>query len=175
MNDKHDKPDSKFAELMGDVRRMDSDKVDLHQQKLKATGIKPGKKRQPDDGFLTDLSRQRVSQIAGQWFDHGLNSKLRRRIKNGNIAIDASLDLHGYREADAKRELSGFLREAIARQCQFVLVIHGKGFRSESEAVLRPMVQDQLLQHPDVLAFCPAQPVDGGSGATYVYLRASRR
>lgn len=169
MTKQHDKADSEFARMIGEVRRLDSDKVDLHQQKPKPRGIQTGKNRKAGDQRLDSVQRQ-FSKDSNQWFDHGLNTRLRRRIKNGQIPLDASLDLHGYHQKNARKELLGFLAEAQNRQCSLILVIHGKGFRSESEAVLRPMVQDCLLQHPAVLAFCPAQPVDGGSGATYVYL-----
>lgn len=171
MTKQHDKSDSEFAQMVGEVRRLDSDKVDLHQQKPRVAGIKSSRNRLDDEHLKPDFTQRRMDQTTEQWFDHGLNAKLRRRIKNGQITLDASVDLHGYHQNNARKELLSFLAEAKNRQCHFVLVIHGKGFRSESEAVLRPMVQDILLQHPDVLAFCPAQPPDGGSGATYIYLR----
>ncbi|MCP4232040.1 MAG: Smr/MutS family protein, partial [Aestuariibacter sp.] len=43
--------------------------------------------------------------------------------------------------------------------------------RSDKAAVLRPLVHHWLSQQNFVLAWCPAQPRDGGSGASYVYLR----
>ena len=52
-----------------------------------------------------------------------------------------------------------------------LLVIHGKGYRSETEAVLKPLVHRWLAEQPSVLAWCPAQARDGGAGASYVYLR----
>jgi DNA-nicking Smr family endonuclease len=55
-----------------------------------------------------------------------------------------------------------------------ILVIHGKGYNSEQEAILRPLVQRWLEEQQFVLAWCPAQPRDGGNGATYVYLRRER-
>lgn len=52
-----------------------------------------------------------------------------------------------------------------------VLVIHGQGYRSQDEAVLKPLVQRWLATQPQVLGWCPAQARDGAAGASYIYLR----
>ena len=55
-----------------------------------------------------------------------------------------------------------------------VIIVHGKGFRSQSKPVIKPLVNHWLKQADEVLAFCSAQPQDGGTGAVYVLLRKSR-
>lgn len=102
----------------------------------------------------------------------GLQHGILRRLRRGDIRPGAHLDLHGYRRDRAQRMLEGFLERALAQGQQCVLVIHGKGSRSESQiAVLRQMVRAVLVRHPMVLAYCPASVPDGGDGATYVYLK----
>ena len=102
-----------------------------------------------------------------------MQKKLKQRIRMGQLPIDAILDLHGYRQQQALEALRSFVQEALRIDARLLLIIHGKGFRSESQAVLRPLVQHWLAEQSMVLAYCPAQPADGGSGASYVYLKKS--
>ena len=52
-----------------------------------------------------------------------------------------------------------------------VRVIHGKGLGSKDrEPVLKTRVKHWLAQREEVLAYCQARPVDGGSGALVVLL-----
>ena len=53
-------------------------------------------------------------------------------------------------------------------------VVHGKGLRSKNQPVLRSALPEWLGDprlEGRVLACAPAQPGDGGRGATYVLLR----
>jgi DNA-nicking Smr family endonuclease len=53
-----------------------------------------------------------------------------------------------------------------------VRVIHGKGLGSKNrEPVLKTKVKHWLTQREEVLAYCQARPVDGGSGALVVLLK----
>jgi DNA-nicking Smr family endonuclease len=54
-----------------------------------------------------------------------------------------------------------------------VRIIHGKGYRSGARGpVLKTAVDSWLRRHTDVMAFTSARPIDGGTGAVYVLLRA---
>jgi DNA-nicking Smr family endonuclease len=54
-----------------------------------------------------------------------------------------------------------------------VRIIHGKGLGSKNKApVLRNKVKSWLMQKDEVLAFCQARQVDGGSGAVVVLLKS---
>jgi len=51
--------------------------------------------------------------------------------------------------------------------------VHGKGYRSGARGpILKVAVDTWLRRHPDVMAFTSARPIDGGTGAVYVLLRA---
>jgi DNA-nicking Smr family endonuclease len=54
-----------------------------------------------------------------------------------------------------------------------IRIIHGKGKRSRNNKgpVIKTKVNHWLRQRDDVLAFCSARPIDGGTGAIYVLLR----
>jgi DNA-nicking Smr family endonuclease len=53
-----------------------------------------------------------------------------------------------------------------------VRVVHGKGLGSrDRQPVLKGKVRNWLVQREEVIAFCQARPIDGGSGALVVLLR----
>ena len=107
----------------------------------------------------------------------GVDRRTAERLKRGQMAIEATLDLHGHTQAAAERELSGFLAEAQRAGRRCVLVITGKGTTKEAGGVLRAQVPRWLNQPHNrarILAFAHAQPKHGGHGALYVLLRKSR-
>src|SRR5690606_11422431 len=65
----------------------------------------------------------------------GLDGKRAERLRRGDIAVEARLDLHGLTQEPAHRALDAFLAAAIAADLRCVLVITGKGgARPEPEA-----------------------------------------
>lgn len=96
------------------------------------------------------------------------------RLRRGQFAVDAEIDLHGMSGAESKSALRNFIAEAVERRMSCVRVIHGKGRRSGPRGpVLKNIVNHWLQRADDVLAFGSARSVDGGSGAVYVLLRRS--
>ena len=89
----------------------------------------------------------------------------------GKLPVDAVLDLHGFRQHEAVAALQALIKESMRTRARFLLIIHGKGYRSKNEAILRPMVHYWLSEQNTVMAYCPAQAKDGGSGASYAYLK----
>ncbi len=97
------------------------------------------------------------------------------KLKRGQMAIEAQLDLHGKTQDEAHRELSSFIARAQAQGKRLALVITGKG--REGKGVLRDSVP-RWLNEPAlrgrILALTNAQPRDGGAGALYVLLRKTQ-
>jgi DNA-nicking Smr family endonuclease len=107
-----------------------------------------------------------------------LGRRLRQRVARGKETIDGRLDLHGLTQARAHSALLHFLRNASAREARLVLVITGKGGRSEGErGVLRRQVP-HWLGLPEfrafVIGFEDAHVAHGGEGALYVRIRRTR-
>jgi DNA-nicking Smr family endonuclease len=95
-----------------------------------------------------------------------------RRLRRGEFAIEAELDLHGMRLAAARAALQEFLRECDDRGLACIRIIHGKGTRSGPDGpIIKPGVHQWLTRWDPVQAFVTAQPRHGGSGAVYVLLR----
>lgn len=107
-----------------------------------------------------------------------LETRLRQRLARGRLAVDDTLDLHGYRQQEAHRVLRNFLTRAHARGAKLVLVVTGKGRTAAEPGVLRRAVP-LWLESPDlrsiVVGFGEATPTHGGSGALYVRLRRKQR
>jgi DNA-nicking Smr family endonuclease len=103
-----------------------------------------------------------------------LEARLRQRLARGRVAVEDTLDLHGYRQEQAHRVLRDFLIRAQARGAKLVLVITGKGRTAAEPGILRRAVP-LWLEAPElrsvVVGFGEATPTHGGSGALYVRLR----
>ncbi len=99
-----------------------------------------------------------------------------RELRAGRIRPQESIDLHGFTRDNAYRRLCNATARARADGKRCVVVVHGKGQRSkDGVAVLRDALDDWLGQAPlveQVIGSCRAQPRDGGTGATYLLLRA---
>src|SRR5579885_1468784 len=109
----------------------------------------------------------------------GLDPRLVRRLRRGDFAWQAHLDLHGMTAAAARTEVERFLLRAVRAGHRCVLIVHGRGLNSKDRT---PVLKERLkgwLSHGalarSVLAFASARPCDGGAGALYVLLRRDRR
>jgi DNA-nicking Smr family endonuclease len=106
----------------------------------------------------------------------GLDRRSAQRLRRGQTAIEARLDLHGMTQDEAHRALTRFIAASHAAGRRALLIITGKGTR-EGEGVLHRSVPRWLAEsqcRPFVLAVERAQPRHGGDGALYVLLRRVR-
>ncbi len=98
-----------------------------------------------------------------------------RRLKRGELPVDARLDLHGLTLDRAHAALTGFIRRAHATGLRLVVVVTGKG--AEGRGRIRAEAP-HWLNAPDlrplVLAVTHAHQGDGGGGALYVLLKRKR-
>lgn len=102
----------------------------------------------------------------------GIQPRQLLQLKRGKFRPEAVLDLHGLRQRQAERELRAFIDQSWQEGLRTLLIIHGKGHGSASgTAVLKSWLVAELPRYPQVLAFCSAQPRDGGTGALYLRLR----
>ncbi len=106
---------------------------------------------------------------------HDLDPRVLKRLRKGEYAIQASLDLHGLRRDEAKPELLAFIQKSRAAGKRCVLLVHGRGLHSKDQVpVLKDSVRRWLASErfaASVLAFSTARPHDGGAGALYLLLR----
>ena len=127
---------------------------------------------------LSDHIPQELAESEGEFFFQrsGVAPLTMKKLRRGYWAIQAELDLHGMTSDEARACLIGFLDECKQLGLRCVRVIHGKGLSSRNrEPVLRLKTGSWLMQRDEVLAFCQARPIDGGSGAVIVLLKVARR
>jgi DNA-nicking Smr family endonuclease len=85
------------------------------------------------------------------------------------LPIDGILDLHAFRPADVKDLLAEYIAACRRRGILQVRVIHGKG-----TGEMRRAVRAYLKQIPGVVGLRTAGEVEGGWGATIVFLEPEK-
>ncbi len=164
-----------FRDSVSDVKRVRSDKVAqlpsppepiAHQTRLDEARV------------MDELLDFGFNSTELQPGDHltfcrpGVQQAVMRKLRRGQYRVTAELDLHGMNTDMARRTLIEFIQRAKAARARCVRVVHGKGRRSNNRGpVIKPLVGHILGRSADVLAYCSARPVDGGTGAVYVLLK----
>ena len=164
-----------FRRTVGAVRPVRCDRVDPTQSR-------PA----PIPRFTLADERQVLTDMFSDYFEpadldtgeelyyrrEGVQQAVLRRLRRGQFQVGAALDLHGMTVAMAREALAAFLHRARRDSLGCVRIIHGKGNGSRHRGpVLKPKINHWLRQRDEVLAFCSARRVDGGTGAIYVLLR----
>jgi len=102
----------------------------------------------------------------------GLQRSTFRRLRRGDFALEAELDLHGYTSSEAGVHIVEFLNDAQVHGWRCVRIIHGKGLGSPGrQPILKSKLNSWLKKRDEVLAFASARPEHGGTGAVYVLLK----
>lgn len=105
----------------------------------------------------------------------GIQATALRKLRQGRLLPEATLDLHGVTLNEASRILPAFIEEALRREYRVICVVHGKGGRrAAGDAPMKTQVSAWLQALPGVLAFHSAPPSLGGNGAALVLLRRMR-
>ena len=96
-----------------------------------------------------------------------------RKLRLGKYETEAVLDLHRKSVKQAREEVYDFITTCMAHSLRTVMILHGKGERSDPPALLKSYVNKWLPSLDNVMAYHSAQLRHGGSGALYVLLRKS--
>ena len=166
-----------FRDWIGEVKRLESDKVlaPQHRPAPRAYQTRLDEERVMEEILEVNLDNYDIQPGDALVFCRpGVRKIVLRKLKCGHYRISAELDLHGMNAAAAHQALANFIAQAKAVDARCVRIVHGKGRRSSNRGpVIKPLVARFLRKNRDVLAFCSARPVDGGTGAVYVLLGAT--
>lgn len=139
----------------------------------------PPKMGKPKAPFLPPY--QASSQPA-RAVDREVDPAIHKKVRRGRIEIDGTIDLHGMTQAEARETLRRFIGARAARGDRTLLVITGKGAKTENDyiaamterGILRTMLPIWLsepgLSHL-ISGWSLAARGHGGEGAWYVRLR----
>ena len=159
-----------FRRAAGRVRRLHDDRV-RHERKRPRPAPRSRGDAEPGEGNGDPYASDAPSSHGPLFYaSPGVQRKVIRKLKRGQIRVEDEMDLHGMRVRQAGEALERFLSECTDRGVRCVRVIHGKGLRSGG-SVLKENVATWLKLRGDVVAFCSATATDGGTGAVYVLLK----
>jgi DNA-nicking Smr family endonuclease len=176
MANRHNKDDARlFREYVTGARPVEQDRAPPHRARRAAT---PEQSQRDARAVMESLLSHEYEPADVETDEElvyaraGVQHAVMRKLRRGQYAIEAELDLHGYTVPQAREALDGFLRRNRAMGKRCVRVVHGKGRSSEGRIpVLKGKVNVWLRRTDQVLAFCSAVPRDGGTGAVYVLLK----
>ena len=161
-----------FREAMGDVDPLKSDNKVKHKAERKKVRVKrhPQHSTALKDVFSDAPVEDCPDQLS--FSRSGVQPSTLKKLRQGKLAIDNQIDLHGMTVNEARDYLLEFLGECEVDGSRVLLIVHGKGYSSPgAKPVIKPMVNRWLREVDNVLAFVSAKPPDGGTGAVYVLLR----
>jgi DNA-nicking Smr family endonuclease len=163
-------------------RQAVQDVTPLHTDRLPLSAPKPkpiARQRQLDEQqVIHDMLSEHYDP--SQWetgeellfMRPGVQHSVLQKLRRGQYSIHAELDLHGMVVSVARVSVGEFLHECRARGVRCARIIHGKGYGSwQRKPVLKAKLNKWLQQRDEVMAFCSARQVDGGTGAIYVLLK----
>jgi DNA-nicking Smr family endonuclease len=140
--------------------------------------LPPGKKA-PKKPFLPPYQAPLPSAKIPQ---KAVDPAIRKKVGRGRIDIDGRIDLHGMTQMEARGALHGFIHARFSRGDRTVLVITGKGSKTDNDyiaamterGILRAMLPIWLSEpalSPMISGWSIAARGHGGEGAWYVRLR----
>ncbi len=106
-----------------------------------------------------------------------IDRRTAQKFSRGQMEIEGRLDLHGMTQMQAREALRHFITRSHDQGKRCVLVITGKGGRTDRPGVLRQKLPEFLADgglSDIILKTARARPQHGGDGAVYVLLRRKR-
>jgi len=132
-------------------------------------------KRDPNYLHTTDVKRIGPHDVVG-YKRPGIQDGVFRKLRLGKYETEARLDLHRRTVEQSRSQLFRFVSDCLEHDIRSVLILPGKGERTEGDsAIIKSYLVHWLEQMDDVQAYHTAQPHHGGAGAFYVLLRKSDR
>lgn len=166
-----------FREAVRDVRQRTTNRVTPKKPKPAArANFMRADQRQVLQESLLPIADPAVLETGDElsFRRDDISPRVLRKLRSGEYAVTAEIDLHGLTASEARSALRAFIASALVHHKTCIRVVHGKGHGSGPRGpVLKNMVNVLLRQYDAVRAFGSARPRDGGNGAVYVLLRGS--
>ncbi|CAG21199.1 DNA endonuclease SmrA [Photobacterium profundum] len=168
-----------FREMMADVSPLEQDQVEITQKYqitethlARQTAAQTLTESDPEYLSLDNVIMRKPEDII-EFKRDGVQEGVFRKLRLGKYEIQARLDLHRKTLKQARDEILQFLKQCQRMDIRTVIIIHGKGERSDPPAMMKSHVATWLEQISDIMCFHSAIRQHGGNGAIYVMLKKS--
>ncbi|MEC6897795.1 DNA endonuclease SmrA [Photobacterium sp. NCIMB 13483] len=168
-----------FKEMMADVAPIKQDTI-LIQQKYQVSEAQLARRLAAQtlaNGNIDYLSLDNANMVKPddmiEFKRDGVQLAVFKKMRQGKYDIHARLDLHKKTLSQARDEILAFLKQSQRLDIRTVMIVHGKGERSNPPALMKSFVTTWLEQISDVLCFHSALRQHGGTGALYVMIKKS--
>lgn len=168
-----------FQQMMGDVKPIEQDTTS-HKKSHQVTDTHLAKREAAvslDEDSPEHLSIDYAEMLKPddmiEYKRDGVQQGVYRKLRLGKYPIQAKLDLHRKTLKQARDEVVNFLKQCMRMDIRTVIIVHGRGEKSNPPAMMKSFVAQWLKQISDVQCVHSAQRFHGGTGAVYVMLRKS--
>lgn len=168
-----------FQQMMGDVTPLQNDTTE-HKKCHQVSDAQLAKREaamwltEDDPEYLSiDHAPMLKPTDMVEYKRDGVQEGVYRKLRLGKYPIQARLDLHRRTLKEARDEVVKFLKQCIQLDIRTVVIVHGRGEKSNPPALMKSYVTHWLMQIKDVQCVHSAQRFHGGTGAVYVMLRKS--
>jgi DNA-nicking Smr family endonuclease len=103
----------------------------------------------------------------------GVQDGVYKKLRLGKYPIQARLDLHKKSLKQCRNEVVDFVKRCLSMDIRTVIIIHGKGHKSNPPALVKSYLAAWLEHIPEVMCAHSALSQHGGTGALYLMLRKS--
>lgn len=168
-----------FREMMADVSPIKQDQIEtVHKYQVTDAHIARRLAAQTlsdsDPEYLSlDYAKMLKPDDMVEFKRDGVQEGVFRKLRLGKYDLQARLDLHRKTLKQARDEILHFLKQCQRMDIRTVIIVHGKGERSNPPALMKSYVATWLEQISDVMCFHSALRQHGGNGALYVMLKKS--
>ncbi|MGR5297925.1 DNA endonuclease SmrA [Vibrio mediterranei] len=169
-----------FQQMMGDVKPIHSDTVELKKTHQVSDAHLAKREAalwlsEQDPEYLSiDYAPMIKPDDLIEFKRDGMQEGVYRKLRLSKYPLQAKLDLHRRTLKEARDEVVKFLQQCMRMDIRTVLIVHGRGERSNPPALMKSYLAHWLTQIKDVQCVHSAQRFHGGSGAVYVMLRKSQ-
>ncbi|EGA66932.1 DNA endonuclease SmrA [Vibrio brasiliensis] len=168
-----------FQQMMGDVKPIKQDTTE-HKKNHQVTDAQLAKREaaiwltEDDPEYLSiDHAEMIKPDDIIEFKRDGVQDGVYKKLRLAKYPIQARLDLHKRTLEQARDEVVKFLKQCMRMDIRTVVIVHGKGERSNPPALMKSFVAQWLMQIKEVQCVHSAQRFHGGTGAVYVLLRKS--
>lgn len=168
-----------FQQMMGDVKPIKQDTTE-HKKNHQVTDAQLAKREaaiwltEDDPEYLSiDHAEMIKPDDIIEFKRDGVQDGVYKKLRLAKYPIQARLDLHKRTLEQARDEVVKFLKQCMRMDIRTVVIVHGKGERSNPPALMKSFVAQWLMQIKEVQCVHSAQRFHGGTGTVYVLLRKS--